>query len=63
LLEATTGAPLAAAAMANVTQAVPAPAALVADNDTLPVAAVVGVPEIRPVVAFRVSPAGSVVAV
>jgi hypothetical protein len=46
----------------NVSVSVPVPPALVALKVTLVVAAVVGVPEIRPVVVLTVRPAGNPVA-
>ena len=45
----------------NVTGRLPVPLALVADTVTEVVAAVVGVPEITPVPAFKDSPAGNAV--
>ena len=47
--------------MVNVATRLPVPVALVADTVTLLVATVVGVPEIMPVLLFKVSPSGSVV--
>ena len=44
--------------MVKVTTRLPVPIALVADTVTLLVATVVGVPEITPVLAFKVNPAG-----
>jgi hypothetical protein len=49
-------------AMVRVRLAVPVPALLVALRETVDVAAVVGVPEIRPVVVFTERPAGNPVA-
>ena len=56
------GAVLAAALIISVKVDVPVPPALVAPIVTLLVAAAVGVPEIKPVLAFNVSPAGRPVA-
>ena len=45
--------------MLNVTDRLPVPVALVADTVTEVVATVVGVPEMTPVLVFKVSPTGS----